>query len=331
MNHEKKILAKLLVKDLAKKVICDGHLYLSSGERRFYVMKPGVLVDPGFIKKHAATNQAFDFDCSTSPAHREQFRRHFRELRYLQFEKDLREKCVLIVRDFHRTFSSDNHFLSFALACHDEFCLLPIEQQIRMHETDMHLYRKALYAAAFSVVTAMANDFFHYMMVKDLYNITFSLDAGLSEANYSYFVAEACNAENKGPGEGRHYLETERASELEKDVFFGHPARSYELLKTLKILSYPELAEAVLYQHELSDGSGFPRGIRKGQVSSWEAVIIFADSLVEILPEYDFETQVVEYLLNFKNQKQNELPVNRVFRKLCLTLEYVKSFKETGS
>jgi hypothetical protein len=331
MNHGNKTLTKLLVKDLAKKVICDGHLYLSSGERRFDVMKPGVLVDPDFVKKHAATNQSFDFDCSVSSIHREKFRLQFKELHYLQFEKDLREKCVMVMRDFHRVFSADSHFLSFAVACHEEFCLIPIEQQIRMHETDMHLYRKALYAAAFAIVTAMANDFFHYTMLRDFYNITFSLDAGLSEANYSYFVAEACNAENKGPGEGRRYLESEGASLLERDVFLLHPTRSYELLKSLNVLSYPELAEAVLYQHELSDGSGFPRGIRKGQVSSWEAVIIFADSLVEILPEYDFETHVVEYLLNFKNQKQEELPVNRVFRKLCLTLDYLKSLKETGS
>ncbi len=331
MNHENKTLTKLLVKDLAKKVICDGHLYLSLGGRRFYVMKPGVLVDPAFLKKHAATNQSFDFDCSVSSIHREQFRLLFRELRYLQFEKDLREKCLLILRYFHRTFSGDAHFLSFAIACHEEFCLIPIEQQIHLHETDMYLYRKALYAAAFAVVTAIANDFFHYPMLRDFYNITFALDAGLSEANYSYFVAEACNAENKSPGQGLYYLETERASELERDVYLHHPTRSYELLKSLKVLSYPELAEAVLYQHELSDGSGFPRGIRKGQVSSWEAVIIFADSLVEILSEYDFETHVVEYLLNFKNQKQNELPVNRVFQKLCLALDYVKNIKETGS
>jgi hypothetical protein len=195
----------------------------------------------------------------------------------------------------------------------------------------MHLYRKALYAAAFAVVTAMANDFFHFLMLRDLYNITFALDAGLAGANYSYYVAEACNAENWSPGAGRRYLAEAGASELEMDVFVGHPARSYELLKSLAILSYPELAEAVLYQHELSDGGGFPRGVRKSQVSGWEAVIIFADSLVEILPEYDFETRVVEYLVNFKNQKQEELPVNRVFRKLRLTLEYVKNLKETGS
>ena len=331
MKLENQNLVKLPVKDLAKKIICDGHLFLSSGERKFYLMKPGIFVDPAFIKKHAVNNPTFDFSPVVNEETREKFRQLFRELKYLQFEKDLRIKCFEIIRTFHEIYSGSEHFLSFALACHDEFCKIPMEMQGRLHETDMHLYRKCLYSGAFAVITGMANDFYHFMMLRDFYNLTFCLDVGLCEENYSYFVAEACNAENKKPGSGKAYLEREHASELEKEIFLGHPDKSYAFLKQESLLAYPELAEVTRYQHELSDGTGFPRRIMKGQVSTWEAVVIFADSLVEIQSEYEFETSVIPFLLNFENQKLSELPVGKAYKKVKNSFEYLKTMKETGS
>ena len=331
MTNEIEELTTLPVKDLAKKVICDGHLFLSAGGRKFYLMKPGVFVDTGFIKKHAANNQVFEFKSVINLEVKDRFKTLFKELRYLQFEKDLRGKCFEILKFFHETFSSQEHFLSFASACYEEFCLLPLEDQQRMHETDVDLYRKALYSSAFSVIAGITNDFYHFLMLRDFYNLTFSLDIGLCENNYSYFVAQACNEENKKPGEGRTHLVNEKASTLELDVFLEHPGKSYEFVKANQFLAYPELAEITLYQHELSDGTGFPRGVLKGYVSSWEAVVIFSDSLVEILPEYSFEMDVINYLLDFNNQKMNDLPVGKVYKKLCLAFEHFKMLKETGS
>lgn len=322
---------KLPVKDLAKKIICDGHLFLSSGERKFYLMKPGIFVDPLFIKKHAPNNPSFDFDPVVDDSVKEKFKNLFRELKYLQFEKDLKKKSFEIVQYFHEVYSTENHFLTFAMACHEEFCKLPLELQSKIHETDLHLYRKCLYSAAFSVIVGMTNDFFHFMMLRDFYNLTFCLDVGLCDDNYSYFVAEACNAENKSPGSGIIYLETEKASDLEKAVYLNHPERSYECIKKEAFLAYPELAEVSRYQHELSDGSGFPRKILKGQVSSWEAVVIFSDSLVEILPEYHFEKDVLNYLVNFQNKKLSDLPVGKVFKKLHASFNFFEQAKETGN
>ena len=331
MKTETQNFIKLQVKDLSKKIVCEGHLFLSSGGRKFYLMKPGVFVDPGFIKKYAVSNHAFDFESVINDDVKEKFKLLFRELRYLRFEKDLREKSFEILGYFHRVFSDNEHFLSYALACHEEFCQVPFEEQLRMHETDMHLYRKALYAAAFSVIVALANDYYDFLMLRDFYNLTFMLDIGLCQTSYSYFVAQACNEENKNPGSGKEFLQKEKASDFEMEVFLKHPAKSYEVLKSLSILAYSELAEVTLYQHELSDGTGFPRGVFKGQVSSWEAIVIFADSLVEIVTDYTFENEVLKYLLEFQNQKLKDLPVNRVYKKLCFTLDHFKALKETGS
>ena len=94
---------------------------------------------------------------------------------------------------------------------------------------------------------------------------------------------------------------------------------------------YPELAETILYQHELSNGSGFPRGIPKSQVSNWEAVTILSDSMVEIIKAYNFETSVVDYINNFKNSKVTDLPIARVYKKLKLVMDYICTQREIAS
>lgn len=333
MKPKNENLVALPIKDFAKKIICDGHLYLSTKEgRRFYLMKPGIFIDESFVKKHATNQTVFDYVPVIDATVMEQFRSLFRELRYLQFEKDLRLKTVDIVTFFKSTFEKEVHFLSFTLACHQEFCAIPMEDLKRMHETDLHLFRKSLYAAAFAVIIGLSNDFYHYPMIKDFYNLTLGLDLGLCESHYSYFVAEACNHENQKPGAGTEWMKQEGATELERNVFLKHPEKSYAFFKQhAELLAYPELKEIALYQHELSNGKGFPRGIPKGQVSSWEAVVMLASSMVEIRDEYDFEYHVLNYLSDFQNQKLSELPVHRVYQKLCMALGDIFKVKENAS
>ncbi len=330
-EEQKKNLIQMPIKDFAKKIICDGHLYVTYNSRKFYVMRPGIFVDSEFIKKYAVSNQVFEFEPVVSFEVKEKFKTFFKELRFLKQEKQIREKCEEIIRLFFDFFSGDNHFLTFALACYEEFCLVSPDTQEKIHEIDLYLFRKSFYASAFSVIIAMANNFFHHSMLQDFYNLTFCLDIGLCDKNYSYYVAVACNYENQKPGAGLAYLESNGASALEKRVFLNHPEKSYEFIIQSNILSYPELAETILYQHELSDGSGFPRGIPKSQVSNWEAVTILSDSMVEIIKAYHFETSVVVYMKQFKNSKITDLPIARVYKKLKIIMDYICSQREVAS
>lgn len=331
MTGSTQLFTTMPIKDLAQKSVCDGHVFLMIGEKKFYLLKPGILVDPQFIKKYAASQSTFLFEQVSDNVVKETFKNYFKELRYLKFERDLKEKCFEIVKYFYEVYSGPEHLMSFAMACYEEFCLISFEDQIKMHETDMHLFRKSLYSAAFSVLFGMTNDYFHYLMLKDFYNLTFSLDIGLCDSNYSYYVAEACNAENREPGTGKYYLMKEKASELEVEVYFKHPEKSYSFIKEKAILNHPELAEIVLYQHELSSGRGFPRGVSKGQTSTWESIVILASSIVEISSEYNFENDVLNYLILRKMDKLKDLPVYKVYTKLRLTFNHFKILKETGS
>lgn len=332
MKPENEKLVPLPIKDFAKKIICDGHIYLRTKDgRRFYLMKPGIMIDESFVKKHATNQTVFDYLPVTDELIVSQFQTLFKELKYLQFEKDLRMKTMNIVAFFKETYRSDKHFLNFALACYSEFCSISKDDLNKMHETDLHLFRKSLYSAAFAVITGLANDFYHYPMIKDFYNLTLGLDQGLCDSHYSYFVAEACNRENQVPGTGKEWMKQEGATDLELNVFLGHPDKSYQFFNTQSgFLAYPELKEIALYQHELSNGKGFPRGIPKGQVSSWEAVVILASSMVEISSEYTFETDVMNYILRFQSQKLSDIPVQRVYKKLCLGMGEYDIIKENA-
>jgi hypothetical protein len=333
MNLKSGNMITIAIKDFAKKKICDGHLFLKTKEgRRFYVLKPGILIDPAFVKKHASLNSVFEYEPLADQAVIQRYISLFRELKYLQFEKDLRLKSGEILQYFLSVHGNGGHFLSFVLACYQEFCNIPQETLLKMHDTEIHYFRKTTYSAAFSILLGLSNDFYHYPMIKDFYNITMMLDYGICDNNYSYFVAQACNQENLNPGSGRDWLVAQKASAQELNVFSKHPEKSYEFIKMNKdILSHPELAEIVMYQHELSAGNGFPRGIPKGLVSSWEAVVLLADSLVDIRDEYQFETTVLDYIHNYQNKKLQELPVNKAFQKLTQALRYFDEIKDTGT
>lgn len=323
---------KLPVKDLAKRKIADGHVYLSTSEgRKFYLLKPGMLLDEEFIKKHAQLNTTFDFDPVSKSEIVEKFKNLFTELKYTQFEKDLKYQSLKIIGEFYETFSQEEHFLSFAQAAFESFSLVPHEMLRKLHTQDTQLFRKSFYSAAFSLITALSNDFYHFMMLRDFYNISFLLDSGLCDSNYSYYVAQACNQENKNPGYGKTWLEQEKATKLEIQVFLDHPKKSYEFIKKSSLLAFPELIEAVLYQHELANGKGFPKGIPRNFVSSWEAVIIFADSLVEISDSFPFETRVIDHLMMFQNTKLRDLPVNKVHSKLKEAIKHFELLKESQS
>ena len=290
-----------------------------------------MLLDEEFIRKHAQLNTTFDFDPVGKPELIENFMKLFTELRYLQFEKDLKLQSLKIIGEFYRVHADEEHFLSFAQAAFDSFNLVPHEALKKIASQDTQLFRKCYYSAAFSLITALSNDFYHYMMLRDFYNISFLLDSGLCDSNYSYYVAQACNQENKLPGSGKGWLESEKATQLEIQVFLEHPKKSYDYIRKTSILAFPELAEAVLYQHELASGRGFPKGIPRNFVSSWEAVIMLADSLVEISDSFQFENRVIDHLMLFQNNKLRELPVGKVHAKLKEALKHFELLKETQS
>jgi hypothetical protein len=321
------------IDEFAKKKICEGHLYLKTKDgSSFCLMKPGIFIDPAFIEKHKIRKSIFNLEPVTNGDVKNQFVTILNEYKNLEFEKELKQKAVEIIRLFEKHYSHQQHFLNYAIACFDVFCDVPDDLLEKLNETDVHLFQKALYSASLAILIGLSNEFFNPVLLKDLFNLTMSLDLGLCDNDYSFYVSQACDEENKIPGSGRRWLLDHNASQLEMNVFLGHPERSYHLIKEQAgFLVHSELSEIILYQHELKDGTGFPRGIPKGLISSWESVVILADAMVEIHEHRELEEDALNFVYNFKNHKLNLLPVEKVFNKLCLSLRYGKESQEVAS
>jgi hypothetical protein len=323
----------LSIEELSQKYLCDGDLYLKFPQgHRVHLLKPGLYIDENFKNKYASINAQFELGPVTSAEMVEEYRKLFYELCQEQLEKPLRKKTQEIICLFLKYSSNNSHFLNFAKACFDEFCVLKKNDLERMNETDVLLFKKSLYSAAFSVIIGLSNDYFSYNMLKDFYNVSLALDIGLCNPDYSYFVAQAVNYENRFPGKGGQWLLDNKATKKEIDIFLHHPMKSYEFFQENRnLLNFVELMEIILYQHELNDGRGFPRGVWKAQVSSWEAIVLLASSLVDIAEEYEFETNVIPFILNYRSAKLNDLPVNRVYQKLCMIINEILKDKGLAS
>lgn len=325
------VLNKIHVKEMSKKSVCDGYLYYVSGTKKILLLKPGSLISQSFLQKHGMAGTTFEISQLGDENIIQLFSRLFKELRYLHFEKDLQAKAQEILDHFFDTFSQDKHFFSFALSCYEEFCAQKELQSIRLNETDVNLFIKSFYSSSLSILFALSNGVFHYPMVKDIYNLSFCLDIGLCQKNYSFYVSQACNFENKFPGTGISWMKEQSASSEEIDVFFKHPVNSYKFFQENSILNFPELAQTVLYQHELANGEGFPKGINHSQISGIESILILADAMVEIKDEDHFEKGILEHIRNFENKKLNILPVKRVLNQLLRQRMIHQKLEDTGS
>ena len=74
-----------------------------------------------------------------------------------------------------------------------------------------------------------------------------------------------------------------KITDIEMSLIKVHPQAGYNILKDVE-LPYP-IAEIVLQHHERVDGSGYPQGLRGGQILI-EAQIIAVADVVEAISSY---------------------------------------------
>ena len=325
------LMSKIHVKEMSKKSICDGFLYYVSGSKKILLLKPGSLISQSFLHKHAMAGTTFEITHISDENLIKHFSGLFKELKYLHFEKDLQAKAEEIVEQFFEAFSQNKHFFSFAFACYEEFCAQKEMQSVRLNETDVNLFIKSFYSASLSILFALSNGIFHYPMVKDIYNLSFCLDIGLCHKNYSFYVSQACNVENKSPGTGLTWMKNHSASLEEVEVFFNHPNNTFKFFQENSILNFPELAQTVLYQHELANGEGFPKGVNHSQISGVESILILADAMVEIKDEDHFEKGILDHFEHFESKKLMILPVKRVLNQLMKKRKNYHKLEGTGT
>lgn len=211
--------------------------------------------------------------------------------------------------------------MDWAFACH---AIFKPDEALQQSMVDTHevLHRRAIYVSALSVLFAMACGYGDAAFLKELYQAAWLLDTGLMHKDFSYWVALACQVEKQRPGAGVQFLQVKGASAAERELFLGHPALGYEfaLGKFEKRFQNAGLLQIILHHHELSDGSGFPKGLSLGLLSDWEAILVIADQLVdyreEILGSYA-TAGLRESWQGLRQLKLRNLPIQRVLKKIA--------------
>ncbi len=176
----------------------------------------------------------------------------------------------------------EKSFLSFVIACFEEFNIYSQDFIYNFQDGSLILYNRALLVSALNSLVCLATDYTDYLFIKDFYNLAFGMDSGfiLKEAP-NFMLISACEAERKYPGSGQEYLEKNKRSEFEIKKFLNHPLTSFELVSEFKEkFIFPELIEHIKIHHEKRDGTGFPYGLYYSSLSDTETLLSFCDYFV---------------------------------------------------
>ena len=120
-----------------------------------------------------------------------------------------------------------------------------------------------------------------------------------------------------------------RLSDIEMGLLKVHPQTGYDILKVVELP--PPIAEIVLQHHERLDGSGYPRGLKDGEILP-EALIMSVADVVEAMashrpyrPALGIDTAMEEI------EKNRDTLYNREVVEACVRLFREKGFKFEGN
>ncbi len=210
--------------------------------------------------------------------------------------------------------------MAWAQACHQHFNP-PQDLQDELFQCHEVLHKRAVYVSALNVLFSLALGYHEPLFLRDAHRIGWLMDLGLVSADFSYWIALACQEEKLQPGRGIEFLRSKHASKAETELFLSHPARGHVRIKKdwEAHMAFPALMNSVLHHHELSDGSGFPAGLSRSALSDWESLVILADQLV------DYRTSVLQSYAThglqeiwqaFHRRQVTNCPVGYVWRRV---------------
>lgn len=301
--------------------LCPGHLYYFSkvSNKFIFMLQAGDFIEESFIKKYEEGGfKSFYILNFINEENIEKFKYYLSQFKIARKEADRWSERNEIIDFFKLNYviTQKNSLLEFVIAFNETFSKVPSYIFEKYLATSDVLLRRSVINGCFASFIALTVGYMDYQFVQDMFHAALLKDIGLMSEQFNYSVLKACELERKTPGEGRKYL-TGKESSLK--FFENHPYESVKIVESqLKgIFNYDETIDSILFHHELSDGSGFPKGINYLSVSDWESIL----NLVEYITPYEeiiFSKQGDYHLLTLIENAQKEgvvqkLPAHRVF------------------
>ena len=314
--------------------VSPAHLFLPAGRRFFLVLRAGDYIDQEFLEKYQ--DRGVESFFALEIANQECIKKYndlwsslaSKKLEHQRIE--FKEQLFLnLCQDYWKEGASQD-FLSFVISCNQTFSNIETIVINEIQSTSHILYSRALLSSAHGLIGAMANGLHEFNFLQDIYNLCFLLDYGLVTNNFTYALLQACEFERNNPASNKETLKKILNDPGDRDFFFDHPHVSAELAQSFEDkFNYPELIESIRLHHEKVDGSGFPDGIHYSAISSWDAILHYADfsSPFEetIFKRADGNKILKESLLKIINDKRYELlPVLKISQNILRHFEWAE-------
>jgi hypothetical protein len=307
------------IDDLAKFRLCPGHLYYFSkaSNKPFFMLQAGDVVEENFLSKYRSAGfDSFYILKFINYENIEKFKYHLINLKNAKQEKDrwLERNAILDLFKLNYVITKNTSLLEFLIAFDEVLSKVPSEIVEKYSELSDSLYRRSIICSAFSALIGLLVGYIDFEFIQDLYHLSFFKDYGLVDEKFNYSILKACELERKNPGSGIKHL---AKSEQFLDFFKSHPEQSIKKIEdhAKDIFNYPELIKAISMHHELSDGSGFPRGINHLAVSDWESVLTLVEYIVpysEMIFSKLGDYHLLDLMHNAKENILKKVPTNRV-------------------
>lgn len=319
-------LQEVALSELKSGTISRSHLFhvLPGNKRAVLLLRAGDYLDASFISKYLDKGLTHIKELEVvTQSEIDSYKVFWNSIKVARKQKNQflnRDELIeKLTKDFWE--QNDSSYLSFAIACFEEFYHLPQHMVDKLSEKSMLLYTRALLLSSISTVSLLISDITDYKFIKDFYNVAFVLDYGFIEYDdYHYIMSMACEAERNVPGTGLDYLTSMKRNESEIHTFRHHPKVSFDAIKGHEdLFTHTEVLDLVKYHHEKRDGSGFPYGINYSGLSETETILSFCDHYMpfdeHIFLKGDGQKILKESFTLLKQREMKLLPIQKVVSK----------------
>lgn len=335
ISFDEKDLKTLSLSKLQVDIPAQSYLFLKVQNKFYLMLRAADFIDAQFKNKYSVKGVESFFSLEIcEQATIDNYHKHWTSLKNAKLEKEKVEVIESIFMELFQDYWSEDKstsFLNFLISCYDEFYHLDLSHIQKLQATSHVLYSRALQMGAHAVIAAMACGYTDFEFLKDLYNVSFVLDCGLVSSDLNWNIIQACEHERNNPHIGKVALKNILKDPKDYELFINHPIKSEELAKQYqKNFCYPEIIWAIKVHHEKVNGTGFPKGLNYSTISTWEAVIQYADYVVAFKEKFYKANDGVEcfkktFQALFMSPHIKSLPVFKVLQSIAKRFEWAQN------
>lgn len=250
---------------------------MSSG-KKITLFHPGDWIRKDYLKKFIEAKKDIQIDPLVNDTNCSRGLELFKQLVDCEDEENkgnIRSEIINWLSTGYWNGEEDACLLDLVFVCEQVFYDFSAEEEERLFEASGDLFKRSSVVSSLLVSLAIVMGYVDTALLKDLYHLSFLFDISLDETVLSTNLLNALEQERLSPQSWHEELK-----ESEVDTFKNHSVLGVD--KAFKVfeerISNPGLLHFIETHHERVNGQGFPLGLREGEISDLEGLIIFVNN-----------------------------------------------------